>query len=176
MEQIEQIKKMWSSGMSPRAIAEELDIARADVMAVVMPAAVPIVPTAEPMRAPVDEPKPLKVAKVTTEAVPKPPKSKKYVIGKGPGSAEGPPMDVDIVPERDPGVIPLGQRCTILELTESKCKWPIGDPSSPDFFFCGGRSIEGLPYCGYHARIAYQPGATRRGRTPKPEVTAFFEI
>ena len=56
----------------------------------------------------------------------------------------------------------MGQRCTILELSESKCRWPIGDPSSPDFFFCGGKTIEGLPYCGHHSRIAYQPTADRR--------------
>jgi GcrA cell cycle regulator len=59
-------------------------------------------------------------------------------------------------------IIPLGQRCSILELTDSKCRWPIGDPSSTDFFFCGGKPIEGLPYCGYHSRIAYQPAADRR--------------
>jgi GcrA cell cycle regulator len=59
-------------------------------------------------------------------------------------------------------IIPIGQRCTILDLTESKCHWPIGDPSSSDFFFCGGKAIEGLPYCGYHSRVAYQPVADRR--------------
>jgi len=65
-------------------------------------------------------------------------------------------------PELIENIIPLGQRCSILELTEAKCHWPIGDPSSPDFFFCGGKTIEGLPYCGYHSRIAYQPAADRR--------------
>src|SRR5262249_19749745 len=65
-------------------------------------------------------------------------------------------------PEVVENIIPIGQRCSILELTEGKCHWPIGDPSSPDFFFCGGRTIEGLPYCGYHSRIAYQPAIDRR--------------
>jgi GcrA cell cycle regulator len=59
-------------------------------------------------------------------------------------------------------VVPIGQRCTILELGEGKCRWPIGDPSAPDFFFCGGKTIAGLPYCGYHSRVAYQPAADRR--------------
>ena len=59
-------------------------------------------------------------------------------------------------------IIPLGQRCSILELSEEKCHWPIGDPGTPEFFFCGGRSIDGLPYCGYHSRIAYQPVSERR--------------
>jgi GcrA cell cycle regulator len=71
-------------------------------------------------------------------------------------------------PERGPepevieNIIPIGQRCSTLELREGKCRWPIGDPSTPDFFFCGGKTIEGLPYCGYHSRIAYQPAADRR--------------
>jgi GcrA cell cycle regulator len=68
--------------------------------------------------------------------------------------------------EPEPGVseniVPIGQRCSILELAEGKCRWPIGDPSSPDFFFCGCKTIEGLPYCGYHSRIAYQPAVDRR--------------
>jgi GcrA cell cycle regulator len=65
-------------------------------------------------------------------------------------------------PELIDNIIPIGQRCSILELNESKCRWPIGDPSTPDFFFCGGKPIEGFPYCGYHSRIAYQPPADRR--------------
>jgi GcrA cell cycle regulator len=36
------------------------------------------------------------------------------------------------------------------------CRWPVGDPRSPDFRFCGCSAHEGLPYCVDHARIAYQ--------------------
>ena len=67
--------------------------------------------------------------------------------------------DLDIEPEPQfiDNVIPLGQRRTLLELTEETCRWPIGDPGQPDFFFCGGQTITGLPYCAYHSRVAYQP-------------------
>jgi GcrA cell cycle regulator len=65
-------------------------------------------------------------------------------------------------------VIPIGQRRTILELTEETCRWPIGDPGSADFFFCGGPSLTGLPYCAYHSRVAYQPANVRRDRRPPP--------
>ena len=68
----------------------------------------------------------------------------------------------EVKPELVENIIPLGQRCSILELSEDKCHWPIGDPGTPDFFFCGGKTIEGLPYCGYHSRVAYQPVAERR--------------
>ncbi len=39
---------------------------------------------------------------------------------------------------------------------ERHCRWPVGDPRSPDFRFCGCETHEGLPYCLHHARIAYQ--------------------
>src|SRR6201981_1250301 len=72
--------------------------------------------------------------------------------------------EAEIEPEPEPleNVIPIGQRCSLLELSEDKCRWPIGDPGQADFFFCGGKAILGLPYCGYHARIAYQPANERR--------------
>jgi GcrA cell cycle regulator len=73
-------------------------------------------------------------------------------------------LDIEPEPELIENIIPIGQRCSILELNEEKCRWPIGDPGTPEFFFCGGRSIDGLPYCGYHSRIAYQPVATRRDK------------
>jgi GcrA cell cycle regulator len=69
-------------------------------------------------------------------------------------------------PELLDNVIPIGQRRTILELTEETCRWPIGDPGSSDFFFCGGQSLTGLPYCAYHSRVAYQPANVRRDRRP----------
>jgi GcrA cell cycle regulator len=59
-------------------------------------------------------------------------------------------------------VVPLSERVTIMELRESMCRWPLGDPTTPDFRFCGARSITGLPYCTYHARVAYQPAAERK--------------
>lgn len=58
--------------------------------------------------------------------------------------------------------IPESQRVSIMELRDSTCRWPLGDPSKPDFAFCGGRSVAGLPYCSHHCRIAYQPAAERR--------------
>jgi GcrA cell cycle regulator len=72
--------------------------------------------------------------------------------------------ETEIEPEPEPieNVIPIGQRCSILELTEDKCHWPIGDPGQSDFFFCGGKTLISLPYCGYHSRIAYQPANDRR--------------
>jgi GcrA cell cycle regulator len=71
-------------------------------------------------------------------------------------------LEVEAEPELIENIIPLGQRRTILELTEETCRWPIGDPGSADFFFCGGGTVTGLPYCSYHSRVAYQPVTDRR--------------
>ena len=65
-------------------------------------------------------------------------------------------------PELIDNVIPIGQRRTLLELNEQTCRWPVGDPGSSDFFFCGGNTVTDLPYCAYHSRVAYQPAADRR--------------
>jgi GcrA cell cycle regulator len=52
------------------------------------------------------------------------------------------------------------------------CRWPIGDPRSPDFRFCGCTAHEGLPYCVDHARIAYQNVSKRtRGASSNEETT-----
>jgi len=58
--------------------------------------------------------------------------------------------------------IPPEERATILQLNEHTCKWPIGDPGTDDFYFCGRRSDAGVPYCEHHCRIAYQPADRRR--------------
>jgi GcrA cell cycle regulator len=66
------------------------------------------------------------------------------------------------VPAAEELVIPLNERKYIQTLTESCCRWPIGDPQQPDFHFCGKKKIPGLPYCEVHARRAFQPPQARR--------------
>lgn len=58
--------------------------------------------------------------------------------------------------------IPVSERVSILELRDSMCRWPLGDPASADFGFCGRRAASALPYCDAHCRIAYQPAAERK--------------
>jgi len=55
--------------------------------------------------------------------------------------------------------IPESQRKTLLELTDTTCRWMVGHPGEPDAFFCGGPSdLEGGgPYCPFHTSIAYHP-------------------
>ena len=65
-------------------------------------------------------------------------------------------------PAPAPVALQVSKRVTIMDLRESMCRWPLGDPTTPEFRFCGARSITGLPYCTHHAEIAYQPAAERK--------------
>jgi len=66
--------------------------------------------------------------------------------------------------------IPLDQRKTLLQLTEKTCHWPIGDPGSGAFYFCGGEAPGAHdPYCAYHSRAAHQSPSDRR-RDYRPRV------
>ena len=68
-------------------------------------------------------------------------------------------------PKPDPRTddIPIhnGRGCTLLELGQGKCRWPISNPGDEDFCFCGNEPVKGLPYCLGHARIAYRPAGRR---------------
>ena len=56
------------------------------------------------------------------------------------------------------------KRLSLMELTERTCKWPVGDPSTEDFWFCGLPSVAGKPYCEAHVGVAFQPMSARRDR------------
>jgi GcrA cell cycle regulator len=71
-------------------------------------------------------------------------------------------LEPELEPQPLENIVPIGQRCSLLDLSDARCRWPIGDPGQHDFFFCGGKPLGELPYCAYHARIAYQPVADRR--------------
>jgi GcrA cell cycle regulator len=52
--------------------------------------------------------------------------------------------------------------CSLLELSEHRCRWPISTPGAADFRFCGNMPLDGLPYCAGHTRLAYRPGSRQR--------------
>ncbi len=56
------------------------------------------------------------------------------------------------------------KKLTLMELTERTCKWPVGDPATPDFWFCGLPVQAGKPYCEAHVGVAFQPMSSRRDR------------
>jgi GcrA cell cycle regulator len=56
------------------------------------------------------------------------------------------------------------KRLTLMQLTERTCKWPVGDPATDDFWFCGLPTVPGKPYCETHVAVAFQPMSARRDR------------
>jgi GcrA cell cycle regulator len=56
------------------------------------------------------------------------------------------------------------RKLTLMELTEKTCKWPVGDPATDNFWFCGLPVQQGKPYCEAHVGVAFQPMSSRRDR------------
>ena len=54
------------------------------------------------------------------------------------------------------------RRCSLFELSNERCRWPISTPGAEDFCFCGNTPVEGMPYCSGHHRLAYRPGSRQR--------------
>jgi GcrA cell cycle regulator len=51
--------------------------------------------------------------------------------------------------------------CSLIDIADRQCRWPIGDPASTHFLFCGNDAIKGFTYCLGHARMAYRAPAGR---------------
>ncbi len=56
------------------------------------------------------------------------------------------------------------KKLSLMELTEKTCKWPVGDPATSNFWFCGLPVQPGKPYCEAHVGVAFQPMSSRRDR------------
>jgi GcrA cell cycle regulator len=157
-ERVELLKKLWADGLSASQIAAELGgITRNAVIGKVHRLGLS------------------GRAKSTSNGTPRPRKARApSLIRIGRGAIRGNTalahayeIEAEAEPEPIDNVIPIGQRRTILELNEHTCHWPVGDPGSTEFFFCGGNTVSSLPYCAYHSRVAYQPaGERRRERRP----------
>ena len=52
---------------------------------------------------------------------------------------------------------------TTLTLTSATCRWPFGDPTAPDFHYCGQPSLTDGPYCDTHEAIS-RPSGQRKNR------------
>ena len=191
-ERVETLKKMWAEGQSASQIAKELGgvtrnavigkvhrlglsnrvggapepaktKADAEPKADAKPASAarPAQPAAKPAAAPSParpEPAPA--------ATPAPPAARKPVVVAGqplppqPSAGEISPEALASVRE----VEKKARRLALMELTERTCKWPIGDPATEDFWFCGLAAQPGKPYCDAHVGVAFQPMSSRRDR------------
>ena len=159
-ERVEQLKKLWSEGLSASQIATRLgEVTRNAVIGKVHRLGLA-------GRATVSRPKvmrPRKLAANTARTGKRPAKLLRYPGGNGFPMPGGP----DASPEAytrtfEELVIPMKERASILTLKDTSCRWPIGDPQHEDFHFCGKGKLDGLPYCEFHAHRAFQPAQSRR--------------
>jgi GcrA cell cycle regulator len=189
-ERVETLKRMWGEGQSASQIAKELggvtrnavigkvhrlglsnrvgskddedDVAPgASVRPDPTPAAA--VPRPEPT-APRPEAARPAVAASASNVTPLP--IRKAIIPAGQPLPPQPSQN-EISPEALASVREVEKRAkklTLMELTERTCKWPIGDPATDDFWFCGLPSLPGKPYCEAHVGVAFQPMSARRDR------------
>lgn len=189
-DRVELLKKMWGEGQSASQIAKELGgVTRNAVIGKVhrlglsnragsgAAAAAKPEPKAKPA-APKVEAKPKADAKPKAEAKPKPqeepvPETRIAVMPPRakiiPAGQPLPPQPSanEISPEALAKVSEIekkAKRLSLMELTERTCKWPVGDPATDDFWFCGLPVQAGKPYCEAHVGVAFQPMSSRRDR------------
>lgn len=185
-ERVEQLKKMWSEGQSASQIAKELGgVTRNAVIGKVhrlglsnraggtTPAqgnGAAAKPAEEaPAAAPAPETKvaePAAEASSVQPATVTPINPRKAIIPAGQPLPPQPSAN-EISPEALASVREVekkARKISLMELTERTCKWPIGDPATDDFWFCGLPVQAGKPYCEAHVGVAFQPMSSRRDR------------
>ena len=64
--------------------------------------------------------------------------------------------------------IPVQQRRTLMQLTDKTCRYPVGEPGSAEFFFCGGDTQDNPPYCSFHSNICFS-GFPAHRKAPRPD-------
>ncbi|MBL9052265.1 MAG: GcrA cell cycle regulator, partial [Tabrizicola sp.] len=187
-ERVETLKRMWGEGQSASQIAKELGgVTRNAVIGKVhrlglsnrsggpddeaeAPQVVASPPRVETIRAEqatarAESPRPAPVQAVPPSNV-TPLPVRKAIIPAGQPLPPQPSLN-EISPEALASVREVEKRArklSLMELTERTCKWPIGDPATEDFWFCGLPSLPGKPYCEAHVGVAFQPMSARRDR------------
>ena len=148
------LTKLWAEGLSASQIATQLGgVTRNAVIGKVH--RLGLSGRAKPSRPKTRTVRPVTRAKSSTPSKPRERKPAAPVV-----KAPPPPPPLEAKP------LPNGEYATILTIRDHMCKWPIGDPASSDFRFCGRKHKQGEPYCEAHCNVAYQP-SRRRGSAPK---------
>nr|WP_319247561.1 GcrA family cell cycle regulator [uncultured Celeribacter sp.] len=193
-ERVELLKKMWGEGQSASQIAKELGgVTRNAVIGKVhrlgLSNRAGSGAAAKPAPAPKAKPAAAAAPKPKAEAKPKAaqpapkPADTKAEAEPAPAPKVSTPARRQIIPAGQPlppqpstNEIPAealakvsevekkAKKLSVMELTEKTCKWPVGDPATDDFWFCGLPSQPGKPYCEAHVGVAFQPMSTRRDR------------
>lgn len=164
-ERIDELRKLWAEGLSASQIATRLGgVTRNAVIGKIhrlglsgrvktpkpRPAA-PRRPSSARSAAPIKSPP--RVMAVGSAAV-------KVVERDAPAPELEPAVLVQPVAE----IVPFGGGVSLLELTPSSCRWPVGDPADEDLKFCGAQCAQGDVYCRGHAEVAFPGRKTPRAK------------
>ena len=143
-ERLELLKNRFEAGLTCRQIADDIGVSRNAVIGK------------------------LSRLNLTRDGEVRPPPRKRAAKGQPPKT--GPRLQYQMLkalygepqPAVDDEPIHNGHCCSLLELSEERCRWPISTPGLADFCFCGNTPLQGLPYCAGHTRLAYRPGSRQR--------------
>lgn len=183
-ERVEILKRLWGDGQSASQIAKELGgVTRNAVIGKVhrlglsnrtaaaaaepAPAAAPASEAASNGAAAAEKPQEETVAAAEPAAAPAPVVPVRRAIIPAGQPLPPQPSANEISPEalaRVSEVEKVARKLDLMELTEKTCKWPVGDPATSDFWFCGLPVQPGKPYCEAHVGVAFQPMSARRDR------------
>ncbi len=163
------IGKVHRLGLSNRVGSSDKDEGEAEKAAVkpeasVAPPRVEPAPRVDPAPRPAAAPERPSAAPAPVNVLPIP--MRKAIIPAGQPLPPQPSLN-EISPEALASVREVekrSKRLSLMELTERTCKWPVGDPATEDFWFCGLVSVPGKPYCEAHVGVAFQPMSARRDR------------
>jgi GcrA cell cycle regulator len=170
-ERVELLKKLWSDGLSASQIASQMGgVTRNAVIGKVHRLGLS---GRAKSGAAATQPRPRKPSRAPSHPLTHRPGAHGGAALAAPPRQEPEPALESYVELDEDVIIPMSERVTIMELRDSMCRWPLGDPTTPEFRFCGMRSAAALPYCPHHARIAYQPAAERRRDRDRERRIAF---
>lgn len=139
-ESVEQLRKMWSEGLTANEIAKKLGVTKNAIVG--------------------------KVHRLCLTARPSPIKSKDNAVEEEQVQMQ---LEI-VTEETDEEDIPLQEVKTskvsapkickegnikLVDLDSHTCRWPIGDPRDDDFCFCGKKVRSGQTYCDEHSAVAY---------------------
>ena len=158
-ERIEVLTKLWAEGLSASQIAAELGggasrnavLGKAHRLGLVRHETEGLSTPGSPK-----PPRPPSLPAAAEPQMPQAPAPTPLSVGQPPVSQPVATSSAQAV------VVPRSAGVTIMELREAMCRFPLGDPTTPEFRYCGAQASTGLPYCAHHAQIAYVPIAERK--------------
>ncbi len=151
-EAIDQLRALWAEGHSTAEIGRRMGVSKNAVVGKAHRLNLPARPS--PIRRDADaSPRPAAQARR-----PAPPPREPMVMRRPEPAQPAPAAPAAAAPPPPaPAVVRHFPR-----VSGRTCCWPLGEPGTAEFRFCGGDALAGKPYCPEHAAVAYVKARDRR--------------